>query len=117
MKFKEGVKRAEKSNAIDNFVCGTVGKDMPESQFAAVLEEIPAPLTEEEKESWIKKLNGIALSSDAFFPFRDNVDRSRQSGVDFIVSPAGSTNDSLVVDACDEHDMVLVHSNIRLFHH
>ncbi|XP_068219778.1 bifunctional purine biosynthesis protein ATIC [Palaemon carinicauda] len=117
MKFKEGVKRAEKSNAIDNFVGGTVGKDMPETQFAAMFESRPAPLTEEEKEAWIKKLSHVALSSDAFFPFRDNVDRAKQSGVDFIVSPAGSTNDRIVIEACDEHNIVLVHSNLRLFHH
>lgn len=117
MKFKDGVKRAEKSNAIDNFVGGTVGKDMPEAQFAALVENKPAPLSEEERGTWVKKLTGVALSSDAFFPFRDNVDRARQSGVDFIVSPAGSTNDSIVVEACDEHKMILVHSNLRLFHH
>lgn len=117
MKFKDGVKRAEKSNAIDNFVSGTVGKDMPESQFAAVLEEVPAPLTQEEKDLWAKKLSGVALSSDAFFPFRDNVDRAKQSGVDYIISPSGSTNDNIVVEACDEHSMTLVHTNLRLFHH
>lgn len=117
MKFKGGVKRAEKSNAIDNFVGDTVGKDMPEAQFAAMVENRPAPLTVEERAAWIKKLSGVALSSDAFFPFRDNVDRAKQSGVDYIVSPAGSTNDSVVIDACDEHNIVLVHSNLRLFHH
>ncbi|XP_050717964.1 bifunctional purine biosynthesis protein ATIC-like [Eriocheir sinensis] len=117
LKFKAGVKRAEKSNAIDNFVGGTVGKDMPESEFAAVLEEVPAPLSQAEREEWTRQLKGVALSSDAFFPFRDNVDRAVQSGVEYIVSPAGSTNDSLVVDACDQHGIVLVHSNLRLFHH
>lgn len=117
MKFKEGTKRADKSNAIDNYVGGTVGKDMPESQFASVLDEVPAPLTEAERSEWLKKLNGVALSSDAFFPFRDNIDRARQSGVEFIVSPAGSNNDELVASACNEHNMVLVHSNLRLFHH
>ncbi|ROT76115.1 putative bifunctional purine biosynthesis protein PURH [Penaeus vannamei] len=117
MKFKEGVKRAEKSNAIDNFVGGTVGKDMPESQFASVLEEVPATLTQEERDAWTQKLKGVALSSDAFFPFRDNVDRAKQSGVEFIVSPAGSNNDNIVIEACDEHSMILVHSNLRLFHH
>lgn len=117
LKFKAGVKRAEKSNAIDNFVGGTVGKDMPESEFAAVLKEVPAPLSQAEREEWTRQLKGVALSSDAFFPFRDNVDRAVQSGVEYIVSPAGSTNDSLVVDACDQHGIVLVHSNLRLFHH
>ncbi|CAL4124640.1 unnamed protein product [Meganyctiphanes norvegica] len=117
MKFKEGTKRADKSNAIDNYVGGTVGKDMPESQFASVLDEVPAPLTETERSDWLKQLTEVALSSDAFFPFRDNIDRAKQSGVEYIVSPAGSNNDEVVVSACDEHKMILVHSNLRLFHH
>ena len=77
MKFKKGVKRAEISNAIDNYVNGTVGKDMEYDQWASYYEEIPPFLTEEDKKEWIKKLNTVALSSDAFFPFRDNVDRAR----------------------------------------
>jgi phosphoribosylaminoimidazolecarboxamide formyltransferase/IMP cyclohydrolase len=79
MKFKQGVKRAEISNAIDNFVNGTVGQDMPRDQFEAMFdaENIPKPLTFEEKTEWIKKLTDVSLGSDAFFPFRDNVDRAR----------------------------------------
>lgn len=75
--FKKGVKRAEMSNAIDNFVNGTVGQDMPETQFNAMFETIPKPLSAEEKKEWIQKLTGVSLGSDAFFPFRDNVDRAR----------------------------------------
>lgn len=77
MKFKKGVKRAEISNAIDNYVNGSVGKDMDESTWAAMYEEVPAKLTESERLEWLKKLDNVALSSDAFFPFRDNVDRAR----------------------------------------
>lgn len=77
LKFKSGVKRAEISNAIDNFVNGTVGQDMPVSQFESMFDEVPAQLTQEEKENWIKNLSGVALGSDAFFPFRDNVDRAK----------------------------------------
>lgn len=75
--FKKGVKRAEKSNAIDNFVNGTVGQDMPTEQFEAMFEKVPEPLTEAEKREWLQKLTGVSLGSDAFFPFRDNVDRAR----------------------------------------
>jgi phosphoribosylaminoimidazolecarboxamide formyltransferase / IMP cyclohydrolase len=75
LKFKSGVKRAEISN-IDNFVNGTVGQDMPSTQFESMFDEVPAPLTEQDKEDWIKNLDGVALGSDAFFPFRDNVDRA-----------------------------------------
>lgn len=75
--FKKGVKRAEISNAIDNFVNGTVGQDMPQEQFNAMFEKVPDPMTEAEKKDWIQKLTGVSLGSDAFFPFRDNVDRAR----------------------------------------
>lgn len=77
MKFKKGVKRAEISNAIDNYVNGTVGKDMAEAAWASMYEVVPEKLTEEDKREWIKKLDNVALSSDAFFPFRDNVDRAK----------------------------------------
>lgn len=77
MKFKKGVKRAEMSNAIDNYVNGSIGKDMEYEQWASYYEEVPKPLTEADKLEWGKTLSRVALSSDAFFPFRDNVDRAR----------------------------------------
>jgi len=77
MKFKKGVKRAEISNAIDNYVNGSIGKDMDEATWAAMYEVIPEKLSESDKIEWLKKLDNVALSSDAFFPFRDNVDRAR----------------------------------------
>ncbi|XP_018791427.1 PREDICTED: bifunctional purine biosynthesis protein PURH [Bactrocera latifrons] len=117
MKFKSGVKRAEISNAIDNYVNGTVGKDMPLSQFEAMFEEVPPQLSGQEKADWLKQLDGVSLGSDAFFPFRDNIDRARLSGVSYIGSPAGSTNDAGVIEACNEHGIVLAHTNLRLFHH
>jgi phosphoribosylaminoimidazolecarboxamide formyltransferase/IMP cyclohydrolase len=117
MQFKKGVKRAEISNAIDNYVNGTVGKDMPTSQFEAMFEKVPEFLTENDKTEWKKKLNGVSLGSDAFFPFRDNIDRANLSGVSFVASPAGSTNDAAVIEACNEHGIVMVHTNLRLFHH
>lgn len=77
MQFKKGVKRAEISNAIDNFVNGSIGKDMDKESWAAAYTVIPEQFTEQERADWTKKLDGVALSSDAFFPFRDNVDRAR----------------------------------------
>ena len=117
MKFKKGVKRAEISNAIDNYVNGSVGKDMDESTWMGMYEKVPEKLSEDDRLEWIKKADNVALSSDAFFPFRDNVDRARLSGVKYIASPSGSTNDEAVTQACDEHNVVLVHTNLRLFHH
>jgi phosphoribosylaminoimidazolecarboxamide formyltransferase / IMP cyclohydrolase len=115
--FKKGVKRAEISNAIDNFVNGTVGQDMPIEQFNSMFENVPEPLGDIEKKEWIQKLTGVSLGSDAFFPFRDNVDRARLSGVSFIAAPGGSTNDKGVIDACNEHGIVMIHTPYRLFHH
>lgn len=84
MKFKKGVKRAEISNAIDNFVNGSVGKDMDRAMFEAMYDEVPVEFTENERRTWLSQLSGVALGSDAFFPFRDNIDRARLSGVSFI---------------------------------
>lgn len=117
MLFKKGVKRAEISNAIDNFVNGTVGKDMPMAQFEGMLEEVPKAFTEGERVEWTGQLRKVALASDAFFPFRDNIDRARLSGVDYIGSPSGSVGDPDVIKACDQHGIILAHTNLRLFHH
>ncbi|XP_006625097.1 bifunctional purine biosynthesis protein PURH [Apis dorsata] len=117
MKFKKNVKRAEISNAIDNYVNGFIGKDMDEASWIAMYEEVPQKLLESERIEWIKKADNIVLSSDAFFPFRDNVDRAKLSGVKYIASPSGSVNDEAIIQACDEHKIVLIHTNLRLFHH
>lgn len=122
MKFKAGVKRAEISNIIDNYVNATAGRDahdlkMIEKQMKEMVENAPAFFTEADKLEWGRQQSGVALASDAFFPFRDNVDRAKLSGVDFIGSPAGSTNDAVVVDACNDYNIVLAHTNLRLFHH
>ncbi|XP_042301655.1 bifunctional purine biosynthesis protein ATIC [Sceloporus undulatus] len=117
MKFKAGVKRAEISNAIDQYVTGTIGEGEDLVKWKALFEEVPALLTEAEKKAWIGKLNGVSLSSDAFFPFRDNVDRAKRSGVQFIAAPSGSAADQVVIEACDELGISLIHTNLRLFHH
>ncbi|CAL8109597.1 unnamed protein product [Orchesella dallaii] len=117
MQFKKGVKRAEQSNCIDNYVGGTVGKDMELDTWKANYDNPPALFTEDERKDWIAQLKGVSISSDAFFPFRDNIDRAYQSGVEYIASPAGSTNDGAVIDACNDHNIALAHTNLRLFHH
>uniref|UniRef100_A0A8C9FX92 Bifunctional purine biosynthesis protein ATIC n=1 Tax=Pavo cristatus TaxID=9049 RepID=A0A8C9FX92_PAVCR len=117
MKFKAGVKRAEVSNAIDQYVTGTIGEDEDLVKWQAMFEEVPAQLTEAEKKQWIAKLTAVSLSSDAFFPFRDNVDRAKRSGVQFIVAPSGSAADEVVIEACNELGITLIHTNLRLFHH
>lgn len=113
LKFKAGTKRAEVANAIDNFVGGTSDKG-----WVSVIDgPAPADLTPQERSDWISKLTGVALSSDAFFPFADNIHRAKLSGTSYIASPAGSTNDAEVIAACDSHGITLAHTNLRLFHH
>uniref|UniRef100_A0A5F9CZB6 Bifunctional purine biosynthesis protein ATIC n=1 Tax=Oryctolagus cuniculus TaxID=9986 RepID=A0A5F9CZB6_RABIT len=117
MKFKTGVKRAEISNAIDQYVTGTIGEDEDLMKWKALFEEVPEMLTEAEKKEWVEKLSGVSVSSDAFFPFRDNIDRAKRSGVAYIAAPSGSAADKVVIEACDELGIILAHTNLRLFHH
>ncbi|CAK8683705.1 unnamed protein product [Clavelina lepadiformis] len=117
MKFKKGIKRAEMSNLIDVFVNGMIGQDMDLDCWKSSFENPPDLLTKEERVKWIEQLKGVSLSSDAFFPFRDNIDRAHQSGVQYIASPNGSAQDEVVKDACNEHNITLIHTDLRLFHH
>lgn len=90
LKFKAGVKRADISNAIDNYVLGTVGKDLPLAQFESLFDEVPAFLTDAERKEWASKLSGVALGSDAFFPFRDNIDRAKLVSINMIMTGKNS---------------------------
>ncbi|KNC86418.1 bifunctional purine biosynthesis protein PURH [Sphaeroforma arctica JP610] len=117
LNFKKGTKRADKSNLIDVFVRGTVGEDISEESFASSFETAPEPFTSAERKEWMATLSGVCVSSDAFFPFRDNIDRAAQSGVSFVASPSGSVADSIVIEAVNEHKMAMAHTSIRLFHH
>lgn len=111
--FKPEIKRADRSNYIDQFVTNQIG----ESDLNEALLEPVVKLSESERRDWLKGLTDVAVSSDAFFPFTDNIDRARQSGAKYIVSPGGSKNDDLVIEACDKHSITLIHTNLRLFHH
>lgn len=117
MPFKKGIKRAEKANAIDLFVSGEILEGGEKAQWESLFETIPDQLKETEKTEWLKQLTGVACSSDAFFPFPDNVHRARKSGVTYLAAPSGSVMDEECVKAADEAGMVFVHTNLRLFHH
>lgn len=116
LRFKEGITRPNIDNAIDQFLRDDVTEIEKES-WSDVFEEMPVQLTTEEKIQWLSTLKGVSLGSDAFFPFRDNIDRATQSGVRFIVQPGGSVRDDIVIKACNEYGMVMVCSGLRLFHH
>lgn len=115
--FKKGVKRAEKANAIDLFVGGEVLEGGEREQWESMFESVPQPLTAEERAEHASRLNGVACSSDAFFPFPDNVHRAFRSGVKYLAAPSGSVMDVECIKAADEHDIVFAHTNLRLFHH
>ncbi|EJS42771.1 ade16p [Saccharomyces arboricola H-6] len=117
MKWAKGIKRADKSNAIDLFVTGQRIEGPEKTDYESKFEEVPEPLTKEERTEWSSKLTNVSLSSDAFFPFPDNVYRAVQSGVKFIAAPSGSVMDKVVFQAADSFDIVYVENPIRLFHH
>ena len=116
MKFAKGLKRPERINAIDIYLQDDVTPAELRA-WEANFREVPERLSTAEKRAWLDHLKGVALSSDAFFPFRDNIDRAQRSGVEYIVQAGGSTRDDLVIEAADECGMLMINSGVRLFHH
>jgi len=115
--FKKGVKRADKANAIDLFVGGEVLEGGEKAQWESLFEEVPSPLTAQERADHARQFDGVACSSDAFFPFSDNVHRAKKSGVQYLAAPSGSVMDEECIKAADEHGIVFAHTPLRLFHH
>ncbi|CAI4227785.1 unnamed protein product [Auanema sp. JU1783] len=115
--WKPCIKRSERSNAIDVLCTGVLEREIPLEQWQQYFSETVEPLNEEERRAWMNKLNGIVMSSDAFLPFRDNVDCAKQFGVQYIAHPGGSVRDDDIIDACNEHGITLIHTGLRLFHH
>jgi phosphoribosylaminoimidazolecarboxamide formyltransferase/IMP cyclohydrolase len=114
--FKEGTVRPDKDNLIDQYLRDDVTAAEMED-WGRVLKSTPAKLTREEKALWMSKLTDVALGSDAFFPFRDNIDRAAASGVKYIAQPGGSVRDDIVIEACNKYGMVMAQTGLRLFHH
>ncbi|KZZ97056.1 AICARFT/IMPCHase bienzyme [Ascosphaera apis ARSEF 7405] len=118
IQWKQGVKRADKSNAIDMLCSGQIPRTPEEkAEYERVFEVVPEPFTSEEREQWLAKLTNVALSSDAFFPFIDNVFRAHRSGVKYIAAPTGSQNDVPVFETAEKLGITFVHQGTRLFHH
>ncbi|KAF8517923.1 bifunctional purine biosynthesis protein ade10 [Hysterangium stoloniferum] len=115
--FKKGVKRPEKANAIDLFVGGEQLEGGEKAQWESLFDVVPEALSQQEKQEHAAKLDGVACSSDAFFPFADNVHRARKSGARYLAAPSGSVMDEECIKAADEHQIVFAHTNLRLFHH
>jgi len=114
--FKEGVKRPDRDNAIDQFLQPDV-TEAEKANWKNVFTETPHQLTAEERRAWLDGMSEVVLGSDAFFPFRDSIDRAAGSGVKYVLQPGGSNRDEDVIAACDEYGMTMVFSGVRLFHH
>ncbi len=114
--FKPDVKHPDRDNAIDQFLQPDV-TDAEKANWSNIFIESPDQLTAEERRAWLDGMSDVVLASDAFFPFRDSIDRASKSGVKYIVQPGGSNRDEDVITACDEYGMTMVFSGVRLFHH
>ncbi|MBT3345807.1 MAG: phosphoribosylaminoimidazolecarboxamide formyltransferase [Gemmatimonadetes bacterium] len=115
-RFAKGLKRPDKDNAIDLFFEEELSP-AEQSAWEASFDRVPERLSAAERRQWLDGMKGVALSSDAFFPFRDNIDRASRSGVEYVVEAGGSMGDDSVITAADEYNMVLMFSGVRLFHH
>lgn len=115
--FIEGMKRANRDNAIDLYIGEDYMDVLADGKWESIFTEKPPVFTKEEKQAWLAQASDITLGSDAFFPFSDNIERAKKSGVAYIAQPGGSVRDDLVIEACDKYGMVMVFTGIRLFHH
>jgi phosphoribosylaminoimidazolecarboxamide formyltransferase/IMP cyclohydrolase len=114
--FKQGIKRPERDNAIDQFLRDDVTPN-EKADWDQIFAQTPRQLTPDEKREWLSKLDSVTLGSDAFFPFRDSVDRAAVSGVKYVLEPGGSNRDEDVIRAANEYGMTMIFSGVRLFHH
>jgi phosphoribosylaminoimidazolecarboxamide formyltransferase/IMP cyclohydrolase len=117
LKFLDTIKRADRDNAIDLYIGDEYEDVLAEGTWQTIFAEKPPVFTREEKKAWLAKNTDVICGSDAFFPFADNVERARKSGVKYIAQPGGSKRDDVVIEACDKYDMVMCFTGIRLFHH
>lgn len=114
--FRAGLSRPERDNAIDEFLLDHLPA-AEEAVLRTAFSEAPQRLSAAEKRAWLDQLSGVTLGSDAFFPFRDSIDRAQQSGVSYVVQPGGSIRDDVVIQACDEYGIAMALTGTRLFHH
>ncbi len=114
--FKPSIKRPDRDNAIDQFLRDDVTPN-EKADWSNIFEHTPRQLTLDEKQQWLSELNSVTLGSDAFFPFRDSIDRATASGVKYVLEPGGSTRDDIVIQAANEYGVTMIFSGVRLFHH
>ena len=115
--FRDDVRRPDRDNAIDVYLSDDYEDVLADGVWQNLFTQKPEPLTREEKKAWIGQLHGVALGSDAFFPFGDNVERAHRSGVDYIAQAGGSIRDDNVIETCDKYNIAMAMTGLRLFHH
>jgi len=117
LQFIDGLKKPEKANVVDQFLLWDELSDNEKKIMSSQLITVPEPISVEEKTAFIRQFNGVSLSSDAFFPFRDNIDRASRSNIQYVAHPGGSLRDDSCIAAADEYNMVMFHTGTRLFTH
>ena len=117
LQFVDGIKRADRDNAIDLYMGEDYMDVLADGAWENIFKVKPAVFTAEEKRAWLDKNTDVALGSDAFFPFGDNIERAKKSGVKYVAQPGGSVRDDHVIMTCNKYDMVMSFTGIRLFHH
>ena len=115
--FKPGIRRADRDNTIDVYISDEYEDVLRDGTWQMFFTEKPEPLTLEEKKQWIASNKGVALGSDAFFPFGDNIERAHKSGVEYIAQAGGSIRDDNVIETCDKYGIAMAFTGVRLFHH
>ena len=115
--FRDDVAKPNRDNAIDVYIGDTPEDVIGDDVWAETFTRQPEPLTAEEKKAYLSKVTGVCLGSDAFFPFGDNIERARRSGVTAIVQPGGSIRDQQVIDTCNKYGIAMAFCGLRLFHH
>ena len=117
LQFKDEIRRADRDNAIDIYMGDEYMDVLADGAWENIFKVKPEVFTREAKREWLDKLTDVALGSDAFFPFGDNIERAHKSGVKFVAQPGGSIRDDNVIDTCNKYDMVMAFTGLRLFHH
>ena len=117
LQFVDGIRRADRDNAIDVYISDEYMDVLADGAWEQIFKVKPAVFTEEEKQAWLAKNTDVCLGSDAFFPFGDNIERAKKSGVAYIAQPGGSIRDDNVIETCNKYGIAMAFTGIRLFHH
>ena len=117
LQFVDGIRRPDRDNAIDVYTSDEYEDVLADGTWEKIFKVRPEPLTAEEKKAWIATQSGVSVGSDAFFPFGDNIERARKSGVQYVAEPGGSIRDDNVIETADKYGMVMAFTGMRLFHH